>query len=347
MTKSKLENILNQTVNSKSIFGAVVNIESGDQSFSWSGAAGNLKVESQYFIASTTKLYITAVVLKLRADGCLRLDDKISQYIPKDIITGIHTFKDVDYSYDITIRQLMSHTSGLPDYFQGKRENGKSLEAEITSGHDQHWTFEKVTSEVKKMKSKFKPGTKGKAFYSDTNYQLLGRIIEIITEKKISDVFKEFIYAPLKLESTYLYEDSNDTKPVSLYYKTQPLHIPLAMTSFGPDGGIVSTAKETMIFLRAFFNGQLFPKEYLDELANWNRIFFPLEYGLGVARFKLPRIFSPFKPIPELIGHSGLSGAFAFYCPKKDLYLTGTVNQIANPSISYKLMIKIINSFVK
>lgn len=281
----------------------------------------------------------------MRADGRFQLEDKISKYISKDIISGIHIYKGIDYSSDITIGQLMSHTSGLPDYFQQKRESGKSLQSEITAGHDQHWTFEKVMDEVRKMKPKFKPGRKRKALYSDTNYQLLGRITEIITEKKINAVLKEFIFDTLHLKNTYVYEDSNDRTPVSLYYKTQPLHIPLAMTSFGPDGGIVSTAKETMIFLKAFFNGKLFPKEYLDELKIWNKIFFPLEYGIGLARFKLPRILSPFKPTPELIGHSGLSGAFAYYCPEKDPYITGTVNQIAKPSLSYKLMIKLLNCF--
>ncbi len=100
-----------------------------------------------------------------------------------------------------------------------------------------------------------------------------------------------------------------------------------------------------MTFLRAFFGGQLFPKVYISELTVWNRIFFPLQYGIGVARFKLSRIFSPFKPTPELIGHSGLSGAFAYYCPQKDLYLTGTVNQTAKPGLSYRLMIKLLNCF--
>jgi CubicO group peptidase (beta-lactamase class C family) len=116
------------------------------------------------------------------------------------------------------------------------------------------------------------------------------------------------------------------------------------MCSFGADGGIVSTAEESMIFIKAFFNGQLFPKEYINEMKIWNNIFFPLQYGVGLARFKLPRIFSAFKSYPELIGHSGLSGAFAFYCPAKEIYFTGTVNQISNPSISYKLMIKLLSA---
>jgi D-alanyl-D-alanine carboxypeptidase len=60
-------------------------------------------------------------------------------------------------------------------------------------------------------------------------------------------------------------------------------------------------------------------------------------------RLKLPRIFSPFKPVPELIGHSGISGAFAFYCPENDMHITGTVNQIHDPGLSYRLMIGILN----
>ena len=65
---------------------------------------------------------------------------------------------------------------------------------------------------------------------------------------------------------------------------------------------------------------------------------------LSMARFRLPRIFSPFKAMPELLGHSGLSGAFAFYSPLRNVYLTGTVNQIHYPSTSFKLMLQLINS---
>jgi D-alanyl-D-alanine carboxypeptidase len=59
-------------------------------------------------------------------------------------------------------------------------------------------------------------------------------------------------------------------------------------------------------------------------------------------RIKLPRIFSPFKEFPELIGHSGLSGAFAFYCPSRDVFLAGTVNQLSAESTSFKLMLKFL-----
>lgn len=341
-THAQLQQTITKLVDNKKIFGVSASIESGDGSLAFIGSAGNLQRESQYFIASTTKIYVTAIIMKLRQDGKLSLDDRISKYIDQQILQNLLVFKGVDYSNEITIRQLLAHTSGLPDYFQQKKASGKSLQDELTAGKDQSWTFEKVIEEVKKMKPTFKPGTPGKALYSDTNYQILGRIIETITNQKISVVLKEFIFEPLGLKQTYLYENSQDTAPATLYFKTNPLPIPLAMISFGPDGGIVSTSSELMTFLKAFFKGDLFPLEYFGEMKRWNKIFFPLEYGVGVSRFKLPRLFSPLKPTPELLGHSGLSGAFAFYCPEKDVYLAGTVNQINSPETSFMLMMQLL-----
>lgn len=336
----KIQNILNKTVDNKKDHGTTACITS--HSFSWCGASGNFHTDDQYFIASTTKLFITAILLKLREENKIQLDDQISKYLSEEILNGLHILNGTEYSYDLIIKNLMAHTSGLPDYFQQKRENGKSLHDELTSGKDQSWSFEKVVEESKKTKPAFKPNQKEKALYSDTNYQLLGKIIENITNKDIESVLNAMVIEPLGLKKTYLYQDINDKRPKTMYFKSNELHIPLAMTSFGPDGGIVSTAQEMMIFIEAFFKGKLFPKNYIEELKEWNRIFFPILSGIGIHRFKLPWIFSPFKSIPEIIGHSGLSGAFAYYCPQKELYLTGTVNQINSPETSYRLMIKLI-----
>lgn len=215
----------------------------------------------------------------------------------------------------------------------------------MTAGIDQAWSFEQVIAEAKKMKPAFRPGEKGKALYSDTNYQILGHLIEIVSGKPLPAALQEFIIAPLGLHKTYLYTDSRDTRPAPFYYKKNRLDMPLAMTSFGADGGIVSTSAELMIFLRAFFGGKFFPVENLAWMKQWNRIFFPLEAGVGLTRFKLPRLFSPFQPLPECIGHSGLSGTVAFFAPGKNLYLTGTVNQVATPDRSFRLMLELLNQF--
>jgi CRISPR/Cas system CMR-associated protein Cmr5 small subunit len=66
-----------------------------------------------------------------------------------------------------------------------------------------------------------------------------------------------------------------------------------------------------------------------------------MQAGIGNYLFKLPWYFNPFGTIPSFIGHSGLSGALAYYCPKKELYVVGTVNQVAYNDLSFRTMIKI------
>ena len=266
--------VLDKTVDNKKVFGTSFAIKK--DSSTWQGSSGNMNIDQPYFIASTTKLFTTAIILKLRAEGKLSLDDKISKYIDKSILSGLHIYKGKEYSQDLTIKHLLSHTSGLPDYFQGKGANGKSLENEITEGNDQFWTFEQAIERTKKMASLFAPGTKGKANYSDANFQLLGKIIETITHKSYSENCQEIIIKPLGLPKTYLYQDSTDKTPKILYYKSKELNIPKAMTSFGADGGVVSTSSDMLVFIEAFFTGKLFPQTYIDELQKWNKIFFPM-----------------------------------------------------------------------
>jgi D-alanyl-D-alanine carboxypeptidase len=340
--EQSLQNILDKTVDQKNIFGTVFAIKKSD--FTWIGASGDISIDQPYFIASTTKLFTTSIILKLRFDGKLNLDDKLSKYFDDSVLDGLHVFKGVEYSKEITIQNLLAHTSGLADYFQGKGQNDISLEQELIHGKDQFWDFEKSINRTKTIPPLFAPNTKNKANYSDTNFQILGKIIEIITAKSYSQICDEFIIKPLGLSNTYLYTNSNDIRPKNLYYKSQKLDIPKAMTSFGADGGIVSTASDMLVFIEAFFAGKLFQIQYLDEIQVWNKIFFPMQSGVGLHLFRLPWFFNPFGAIPDFIGHSGLSGALAYYCPKERLFISGTVNQVAHPEISFRTMIKIMQS---
>lgn len=140
--------VLDKTVDGKKIFGTSFAIKK--DTVIWQGTSGNLSKDQSYFIASTTKLFTTAIILKLREEGKLSLEDKISNYIDQSILSGLHIYKEKDYSEELTIKHLLSHTSGLPDYFQGKGQSGKSLENEITEGNDQFWTFEQAIERTKK-----------------------------------------------------------------------------------------------------------------------------------------------------------------------------------------------------
>jgi D-alanyl-D-alanine carboxypeptidase len=83
-----LQSVLNKFIDNKYVFGTSFCIK--QKSNLWCGASGNMNTDSQYFIASTTKLYVTAIILHLKSKGILDLDDKISKYLDVDVLKGLH-----------------------------------------------------------------------------------------------------------------------------------------------------------------------------------------------------------------------------------------------------------------
>lgn len=311
----------------------------------WSWDSGAQMPPTQYFIASTTKLYVSALVMMLRNEGRVDIDAPAADYLPAGTMDALHILEGVDSSARITVRQLLAHMSGIADYFEQKRpDGGTQIGDALTS--DFGWTFDDVLRVTRSMRPRFAPGAPGKAFYSDTNYQLLGAIIEAATGTSFETAVHTRIIEPLGLTDTYPFSAATmaryDEVATMLWGKT-PVRIPKAMASVRADGGVVSTSKDGLRFLEAFMSGRLFPNEYLTEMtASWNAIFPPLEYGVGVMRFALPWYYSPLRPIPEMIGHSGASGAVLYRVPSLDLYVAGTVNQIKKRSLSYNLMTRMV-----
>lgn len=338
--KSILRTAVNNTVTKKTIHGAVFYLSSDNSPIDAISAAGNLKEDSQYYIASINKLFICAMILKLCREKKLALQDKIFHYLPEDTVQGLHVYKGTDYSKSISITHLLSLTSGLPCYLVDKQRNGKKVMTELEAGIDQAWPIDRVVREIKTMSPHFPPGQGGKARYGDTNHQLLSLIIENITGDPIHVALKK-LFQELELANTFVCDETNMDSFVPIYYKSDVLRLPLFLTSTGND--IISNAKDQMTFLKVFFNGHFYAKEKLCELYQWKRIFFPFKYGIGIQLFSLPRILSPFKALPDMMGHSGSVGSVVFYIPERDLYITGTVNQQTKPSAAFQTMINILD----
>jgi D-alanyl-D-alanine carboxypeptidase len=197
------------------------------------------------------------------------------------------------------------------------------------------------------LSANFQPGEK--ASYSDTNYQLLGLIIESVTEKSLHETFLEFFFEPLDMPDTYLYTRSEpgtpQTKDVAhIYFKDTDLTHNEAFGTAWADGGLISTMSDSMKFLKALNRGELFQRE--DTLAMmhvWNNLEFPIRYGFGIMSMKLPWIFSPFAPVPEVIGHFGSTGTCLFFCEERDLYLVAALNQVESTRILTQLIYGMIN----
>lgn len=340
LNQETLNEIVAQTAKNKNVHGSVFYIESKDKSLSLFSASGKISLETQYYIASINKLIISFITLRYHLDKRINIEDKLSKYLPDEMINGLLVHNGKDYSDDLTIRHLLSHTSGLPCYLIDKRSDGKKNMDLILNGNDQSWPLEKVVSEVKGMKSKFIPGAKGKASYSETNFRLLDRVLEVIANKRIEDLLTD-VFRELEMNNTYVLPSSSADKCAFVYHKQNQINLTEYWKSTHHD--IASTAADQMKLIRAFFDGKYFTKEFIDELKKWNKIFFPFKYGVGIQKFYIPRMLSPFKAVPEMIGHSGSVGSIAYYIPEKEVFITGTVNQTSNPNIVFQALVKIVN----
>jgi D-alanyl-D-alanine carboxypeptidase len=349
----KLQAVLDAQIGRGGIHNVVAAVQSHDRSLNFAGAAGiadsqtrpAMTPDTPYFIASVTKMFTAAIIMGLHEQYCLDLEACISEYLPASLTCGIHTYRGTDYSGQIKVFELVDQSSGLADFETEKPRGGKSIMDDLKADHDRSIDIEEAVEITRSLSPHFPPGTPGKAYYSNLNYRLLGEIIESVTKQSMAVNFVERIIQPLGLQHTYLYDYAAPRpgeNPAAVYYKGTPANIKKYLSSNISDGGLVSTASDCMIFLRAFFEGQLFDKTLLERMMKWNSIFFPLRYGYGLMYFKLPRFFW-FTPLPEFIGHTGTTGSFACICPSRSLYLVGTINQVS-PAKPFFLMTDLVRA---
>lgn len=319
--------------------GAVLRVEDLGDGAVHTAAAGNVAPETPFFVASTTKLYTLVVVARLADRGLLSLGDRLVEHADPALVDGLHVLDLVDHTAELTLRHLLSQTSGLADYFDGRSRGKRSLYRRLRTRGDRAWSVAEAVAIARDLGPHFAPGTPGRAHYSDTNYQLLGHVVERVTGDTYASAVRREVVDELGLRQTWVFDDPSDERVLPLRYRGRPLHIPLAMASTRGDGAVVSTAGELATFLRALVERRLTPRDLLDPDQSFEPIFRPFDYGLGVQRFALPRWMSLGRATPTLIGHSGLSGAFAFHVPDRDLLVTGTVNDLATPSRSFRMVI--------
>jgi D-alanyl-D-alanine carboxypeptidase len=340
----------------KSVRNCVLSVMKGDGSFSWSGAAGITSQNGQLpmtkdtpiYIASITKLYTATAIMRLYEKGALSLDDSMSKYLPKEYIQGIHVYKGKDYSYEITIKELLSHTSGIADYYTEKPEGGKSLFELFLEKPERSWTVDETIERARRdLKPNFPPGTD--ASYSDTNFQLLGKVIETITGKPLHIVYEDFIFCPLNLKHTWLIGRSQpqlapSALPADVFYKDINITDTRSNGAYWADGGIVSTAEEMIIFLKALKEGRIISGDTLKLMHHWHKLQFPLQYGYGTMYFKLPWFMNMVMKVSPLWGHSGSTGSFLYYSENLNLYMAGSINQVESKSKPFRLMLRVMKA---
>jgi D-alanyl-D-alanine carboxypeptidase len=352
-----MRSVINEFVErNKSVRNCVLSVMKGDGSFSWSGGAGIANEEKQspmteetpVYIASITKLFTATVIMRLFEQNKLFLDDPMSKYLPEKLIRGIHVYHGTDYTCKITIKELLSHTSGIADYYSEIPKGGKSIFEIFLENPDRLWTPDETIERAQSaLEPNFAPGTD--ASYSDTNFQLLGKIIEAITGKPLYNVYGEFLFLPLGLLHTWLIgnfmsQSSPESHPADVFYKDINIAKIRSNGSYWADGGIVSTVTEMIIFFKALNEGRIVSISTLKLMKQWRKLHqIPLQYGFGMMYFKLPW-YADIMRVTSLYGHSGSIGSFLYYSEDLDLYIAGSINQVDLQSKSYSLMQSVIKA---
>ena len=279
---------------------------------------------------SVGKTYVAAVALQLVSEGRLRLDEKIATYLGRE-----PWFSRLPNAPDITVRMLMNHTSGLVRY-----ELNERFLRDLTANPDKVWTPEERIAYLFDAQPPFRAGEGWD--YSDTNYIVLGLIIERITRRPLNDEIRRRVLQPLALART-VPSDRREVPGVAQGYAG-------ANNPFGPfdavivngrfvlnpqfewaGGGYASTADDLARWTKLLFEGRAYPDSLLRQALD-GREARPLGQG---ARYGLAAIILQ-TPLGTTYGHSGFMPGYiteARYYPAQRFAVAFQMNSSARGAL--------------
>lgn len=240
-------------------------------------------VDGEVRIASNTKMFVSTVVLQLVQEGKVALDTPIDTYLP-----GLITGDGIDGTR-ITVRQLLQHTAGLPEYADQIAADAFAAQERYTSPRD-------MLDIALAKPAVFAPGERWA--YSNTNYLVLGLMVESVTDRALAQQIDERIVKPLDLEHTYFpapgERELRGEHPHGYHAKTvgDLLDITALDTSFAwSAGALVSTPHELNVFMKALLDGELLNEETLAEMQTTvpagDELWPGAGYGLGLQSYPL------------------------------------------------------------
>ncbi|CAM3205961.1 serine hydrolase domain-containing protein [Filibacter tadaridae] len=308
-------------------------------------AEGSMNPKQPAYMASVGKIFTSVIISILYENGHLSIDDSITRYLDHELVNNLHVYKGKDYTKEIKVKHLLNHTSGLYDTFYPLLEK-LLVDQDFNMSPQEAITWAKIH-----QKPYFPPGKGFK--YTNTNYQLLGLIIEKVTGLPFYVAVKQFIYQPLGMMNSSILHYSEpldkDTQSFTDFYVNKhniTNHKGYADLAYA-GGVVVSTGEDMLKFMKALVTFQLVKKDTLKKMKNDKaRYGVGIDYGYGIMQFKtvpllMPKIFNAW-------GHAGATGAYMFYHPKMDTYIIGTFNDFSYERKGVRFMlIKVINQLKK
>jgi len=314
---------------SAGLTGAMLRVEAPSLGFRWTKAAGDSLSPAQPLrIASNTKTFIAAAILRLVEDGRLGLDAPI---VPHLLPASVATLKADGYDPDqITVRMLLQHTSGLFDYATtGVGGSGMALYGpffdRIIADPRHRWTRAEQLAVAMATGAPY--GRPGEVYhYSDTGYNFLGEILETVTGLPMQQAVRELLdFGRLGLATTWF--ETLDSIPAGALPRVHQYMDSLDTNEFDGSidlfggGGLMSNLEDLARFYRALGRGEVFKKTgTLDSMLVMSPQSLkeaPGGYGMGIGRTESGGVVC--------FGHGGFWGTAARYCPAIDLTVTAAV----------------------
>ncbi|QXJ19703.1 beta-lactamase family protein [Actinomadura graeca] len=250
------------------------------------GKGGRIPATSRFRIGSQTKEMVATVVLQLVQEGRLGVDDKLHDLLPEVAEKDLVARAD-----EITVRQMIRHTSGIPDWYAAE-PNPDGSEGELSFDVFDFTTHYRPLDLVKWSRGRPRTGEPGEKWsYSNTNYTLLGMIIERSTGHDLATEMHRRLFGPLRMTKTYL----PLKPPEGIKGPHGHGYFPDAdgrlrdvdrfnASIAGAAGGVISTAHDVSAFKRAFIQGRLLPPELqrvlTERLPKGSRV---LDDGIGLC----------------------------------------------------------------
>jgi len=206
-------------------------------------------LNEKYRIASITKMFTAVIVYQLVEENKLSLKDKLNIYYPQ-----------IPNSEKITIKQMLGHQTGIPDLVN---------DDDFSDIQTKTMTRTELIQHMINRKPAFKPGEKTQ--YSNSNYILLGYIIEDITKSNFSEVLQTKLCSPLGLTQTYL-ESEGVLQNRNSGYHFNGSEWTISQTETNSTvsaaaGAIISSPEDLKIFIQQLFNTNLISKAHLDTMC--------------------------------------------------------------------------------
>ena len=296
----------------------------------WSAAGGkadlknnvDLCPEHRLRIGSVSKLFTAATIFRLQDEGVLSINDKINEYIPRSITN------EISNANNVTIRQLMNHSSGVAEYLDLNTHLGilNLSIAKLSAEENLELIYGKDAA--------FSPGSKN--VYCNSNYLLLALGIKYSTEQNAFDVITEKVINLLNLE----YTSASTTTPrymTRAYYDIYDNDFMKDVTEIDNnavggsdmvDGGIISNSYDLNIFTEALLNGDLISENSRNQMLTFESI----DMELGDLDFLKDQGLGPWRmesAYGEAYGHYGHVYGFSAvtaYFPDHDMTISLVIN---------------------